>query len=142
MSHLENLKDRLNKTRKHAELIKAWAEGADIQVRYDKEWTDVENPRWANSLEYRVKPKEPEELVCYYYVNSNTNIYKSDASGAAPDFKIVFDAKTHEVKRLIVKHADWVPKPLKIETEKLAQVTTQSNATILKKYITQGEKRG
>jgi hypothetical protein len=45
---------------KHAALIKAWADGAEIQVSYDegKRWSDVlqESPRWDGPL-YRIKPK-------------------------------------------------------------------------------------
>ena len=46
---------------RHAELIKAWAEGAEIQVykpHWD-EWHDCNTPIW-DSDEYRIKPKKPE----------------------------------------------------------------------------------
>lgn len=41
-----------NKTRPHAELIHAWADGATIQVKvYRKQeaptWADIENPPWS-----------------------------------------------------------------------------------------------
>lgn len=43
--------------RKHAELIKAWADGAEIQYcRMDGEWGDVDIPLWSESSEYRLKP--------------------------------------------------------------------------------------
>jgi len=44
---------------KHAELIKAWADGAEIQCKVrgcPDYWRDVINPRWDCS-EYRTKPK-------------------------------------------------------------------------------------
>ncbi len=44
---------------KHAELIKAWADGAEIECycsSVDK-WHYHANPMWVTSLEYRVKPK-------------------------------------------------------------------------------------
>lgn len=45
--------------RKHAALIKAWADGAIIQVQApDKSWDDVpcNTPHWASNVAYRVKP--------------------------------------------------------------------------------------
>lgn len=48
---------------KHAELIKAWADGAIIQCRHNTspEWKDVNNPSWVSGVNYRVKP-EPQIL--------------------------------------------------------------------------------
>jgi hypothetical protein len=44
----------------HAELIKAWADGAEIQARShpSAKWADVENPKWVSDMEYRVKPEQ------------------------------------------------------------------------------------
>ena len=42
---------------KHAELIKAWADGAEIQVRYEKhDWEDLATgyPGWFPHVEYRI----------------------------------------------------------------------------------------
>lgn len=48
------------KPHKHAELIKAWADGAEIEVfsRYNDDWMDCPDPTWEQE-EYRIKP-EPE----------------------------------------------------------------------------------
>lgn len=46
---------------KHAEVIKAWADGGDIQVRSPHSmsaWVDSNQPAFAETFEYRVKPKE------------------------------------------------------------------------------------
>ena len=49
------------KAHKHAEVIKAWAEGADVQyLETTGEWRDTRNPMWGEGMEYRVKPAEPE----------------------------------------------------------------------------------
>lgn len=48
----------------YAEVIKAWADGADIQYRNRGstcEWVDVMRPSWDDQYEYRVKP-EPKKL--------------------------------------------------------------------------------
>jgi len=49
-----------NKRHKHADLIHAWAEGAEIQFqRQDKSWGDVvyNIPNWGHEEIYRIKPK-------------------------------------------------------------------------------------
>lgn len=47
---------------KHADLIHAWAEGAEIEYKNcSGEWVNVgSTPRFITSIEYRIKPKEPE----------------------------------------------------------------------------------
>jgi hypothetical protein len=56
----------------HAELIKAWADGAEIEQRNTLKWGGrtgffaVEgNPSWDPDTEYRIKPSEPVEEVFY-----------------------------------------------------------------------------
>ena len=45
---------------KHADLIHAWAEGAEIEIKLGAEWCNEEKPEWHTTFEYRIKPKEPE----------------------------------------------------------------------------------
>jgi len=40
----------------HREIIKAWADGAEIQIKCNKEWINA-NPTWHPNEEYRIKPK-------------------------------------------------------------------------------------
>ena len=49
----------MNKLHKHAALIKAWADGAEIQEKSVDHgaWVSVNYPVWYNSMEYRIKPK-------------------------------------------------------------------------------------
>ena len=48
----------MNKPHKHCELIKAWADGAEIQRRKyaSNEWVDTD-PHWNEDEEYRIKPR-------------------------------------------------------------------------------------
>ena len=48
----------MNKPHKHCELIKAWADGAEIQRRKyaSNEWVDTD-PDWRVDTEYRIKPR-------------------------------------------------------------------------------------
>jgi hypothetical protein len=55
------------KPHKYAEIIKAWADGAQIQWRdpkYDEfGWEDIKEPSWLTFLEYRIKPEEKKPVV-------------------------------------------------------------------------------
>ena len=75
----------MKKQHKHAELIKQWADGAEIQVRVEDEWCDVFNHTWGVSAEYRVKPKKwtPKLTLAaseYIYVNYKNYEGVSDVS--------------------------------------------------------------
>ena len=60
---------------KHAELIKAWADGAQIQWKdCHGDWNDCmsygnNRPAWHPEDEYRIKPEETSERIMYIYNN-------------------------------------------------------------------------
>jgi hypothetical protein len=51
----------MNKPHKHAEVIKAWADGKEIEYYYEGKWTTCYRPIWDNLTPYRVKP-EPKKV--------------------------------------------------------------------------------
>ena len=53
------------KPHKHAELIKAWADGATIQrkSKVDGNWWDEDDPDWEEAYEYRIKPEQKPPVV-------------------------------------------------------------------------------
>ncbi|MNL44139.1 hypothetical protein D3C87_1666950 [compost metagenome] len=52
------------KPHKHAAIIKAWADGAEIQVCYSTNvWMDVDIPSWRLDKEYRIKPEPKPDVV-------------------------------------------------------------------------------
>ncbi len=58
----------VTKPHKHAELIKAWADGAIIQFNCTNgEWKDSEgnDPSWNINQVYRIKPEEPTDVEKY-----------------------------------------------------------------------------
>jgi hypothetical protein len=57
-NHSEDCSDSAGRPRKHAALIKAWADGAAIQRRSyaEGDWFDAHHPTWNPRYEYRVKP--------------------------------------------------------------------------------------
>lgn len=74
----------MNKPHKHAEIIKAWADGAEVEFRahFVERWQDASYPTWHSHYEYRVKVKE-EVLItrvtlhkgslAYPYLSTNSN---------------------------------------------------------------------
>lgn len=49
---------KYNKPHKHAEVIKAWADGAEIEYSADGDyWGSISDPSWIPEFEYRVKPE-------------------------------------------------------------------------------------
>lgn len=71
----------------HAELIKAWADGAEIQYWDDdnNRWKDCKGysgfPTWDVELQYRIKPEEdeqwkPKEGETYYFLVSTGAVVK------------------------------------------------------------------
>lgn len=48
----------MNKPHKHAELIKAWADGAEIEKKVNVEWVICAYPEWYKETEYRIKPEK------------------------------------------------------------------------------------
>ena len=71
-----------NKSHPHAELIKAWTNGADIQYWDDdaNKWIDCQGyngfPTWDVELQYRIKPWKPQKYETYYnlFIDRNGEI--------------------------------------------------------------------
>lgn len=78
----------MNKPHKHAALIKAWADGAEIQFKNAAgHWTDIKEPTWVNEAEYRIKPAIINYRVCLFHCNKKhwTNI--ADTMGEASNLE-------------------------------------------------------
>lgn len=73
---------------KHAELIKAWADGAEVQVKdFRARWLNMANPTWHEWNEYRIKPKTIKYRVALCKVGdlSYTTTANNDSSLSYPD---------------------------------------------------------
>lgn len=85
---------------KYSELIKKWADGAQIQVKYD-EWQDTDSPGWDEEFEYRIKPEEKSDFA----VSANV-VFKLGLNGDYLEFsktgkhniEFVFDGTTQKLK--------------------------------------------
>jgi hypothetical protein len=91
------------KPHKHAELIKAWADGATIEAKALGQWMELErNFVWHEDLEYRIKPEPKPNFYKLYLVFTN-RIYSEGErfpiSGFnKPNLKLCFDGETGELK--------------------------------------------
>jgi len=87
----------------HAALIKAWADGATIQISMDggggvPVWYDLISPCWSAAVDrYRIKPEPKPDIVVYrkvqmdgaHVINSNAKHY---------NVEYIFDGTTRELK--------------------------------------------
>jgi len=82
--------------RKHADLIHAWADGAQIQSRNNigEHWQDNHLPVWANDTMYRIKP-EPKPDVVKFTTLWQTNGYDMSEVG---QFCLTWDGETGKLK--------------------------------------------
>lgn len=55
----------MKKPHKHAELIKAWADGCIIQCKTTWGWCEESDPYWNDEDEYRIKPEEKPDVIQY-----------------------------------------------------------------------------
>ena len=86
------------KPHKHAELIKAWAEGATIEGKWSGRFWEVEkNPSWDVDVEYRIKP-EPKPDVVRYTTISQYAIGIWTEKNPHDNLKLTFDGETGELK--------------------------------------------
>lgn len=103
----------------HAELIKAWADGAKIQFKRNigGMWFDIDSPSWAPNLLYRIKPEPKPDVTSYACVvglgahrkptvkmSSSSNWNNGLGSGPAytdvANVKFVFDGETGKLKNV------------------------------------------
>lgn len=95
----------MNKPHKHAEVIKAWADGAQIQCKAKTtpaHWVDITTrPQWWTDYEYRVKPEPKPDIVRYVramYGDIN-GVYASGClEQRDANIKLVFAGETHKLK--------------------------------------------
>lgn len=90
---------------KHAELIKAWADGAEIQQQMtDGSWIDKETPTWWRECFYRIKPEPKPDFVYYGQLDEPARGGYTLGSCFTREYntgdkiKIVFDGSTGKLK--------------------------------------------
>lgn len=88
---------------KHAALIKAWADGAEVEQRYDEtfKWAQVSCPSWHIDKQYRLKPTsfirririvagdEPDGIYMIYKDKNNNLELTFDSEGKLIEAKVL-----------------------------------------------------
>ena len=87
---------------KHAALIKAWADGAEIEYcDLDAPWHIRSNPNWLGRGEYRIKPEPKPDVVDYVRVGEFHRISVCPLEWAREtnsNLKLTFDGETGKLK--------------------------------------------
>ena len=85
---------------KHAELIKAWADGAEIQIfsKLFKEWQFISEPDWNKDYQYRIKPEPNPDVVEYLRVGRRTYSSTLEWSSTRANLKLIYDGETGDLK--------------------------------------------
>ena len=90
---------------KHAELIKAWADGAVIECRvHDGDsWSTVDEPGWVVHYQYRIKPEPKPDVVEFALVrryHRHRHCAFSWRCGADESYnlRLTFDGETGALK--------------------------------------------
>ena len=97
------------KPHKHCELIKAWADGAEIQVKVKNcvdgdYWIDEHFPYWNDErYEYRIKPEPKPDAYVFARIGFVVAYNKPIPTFAYGDevidnLKLIFDGETGELK--------------------------------------------
>lgn len=92
----------MNKKHKHAELIKAWADGAEIESwSSDDGWRLDSSPSWSSFIQYRIKPEPKPDVVLYGYAEKSKCEWYATKMGrhqSGDNLKLTFDGETGELK--------------------------------------------
>jgi hypothetical protein len=98
------------KPHKHAELIKAWADGYTIQYKDGYGWWDWDYPDWDGDDEYRIKPEQKPDYSRYIVGSETSNDWyefsarqlDENLGVIKPQIKITFDGETGKIKSVEV----------------------------------------
>jgi len=87
---------------KHADLIHAWADGAQIQCKSleDDKWENVRTPSWCEHFFYRIKPELKPDVIYWTRVNKWKDAFTglTTSAGAFANVEFIFDGETGELK--------------------------------------------
>jgi hypothetical protein len=86
----------------HADLIHAWADGAQIQFRLwgGMEWIDTDIPQWEVKYEYRIKPEEKQPVVRWQWASKINGFWRTDSTFLTDAESVQHLNYSHVVKKL------------------------------------------
>jgi len=87
---------------KHADLIHAWADGAQIQIRCSPsdKWANAHSPFWDADREYRIKPEPTPDLYKYVDVRAVRDgiCQWTTCLPEEANLGLIFDGETKQLK--------------------------------------------
>jgi hypothetical protein len=85
---------------KHAEVIKAWADGAEIECLdpYADKWVTPQMFVFSGELEFRVKPTPKPDVVDFMCVTHGQYMRRTSGFNASPNLKLTYDGETGKLK--------------------------------------------
>jgi len=86
----------------HAAIIKAWADGTEIQYYALGEWHDLtgEQPCWFRDTQFRIKPTpKPDQVVYPHTAQYRLENGYSSAVSTRGQLKLTFDGETGQLKK-------------------------------------------
>ena len=85
---------------KHADLIYAWVDGAEIQFKNGYgDWISTSGyPIWLEGYEYRVKPQPKPDYAIHCYVTYDKLYNTIVGERGIPNVRYVFDGETNALK--------------------------------------------
>ena len=87
------------KPHKHAELIKAWADGAEIEAWDCGFWYAAKDPTWQENMKYRIKPEPKPDVRLFTYVGRyEGDLTEVEIVHKLPNLILWFDGETGELK--------------------------------------------
>lgn len=90
------------KPHKHAETIKAWADGAKIEWRVhgSQTWEEINDPSFSSNFQYRIKPSYPTlgEIAKEAWSITATNNKEKDGMFARPKWEAAAKAVADAIK--------------------------------------------
>ena len=83
---------------KHADLIKAWADGAEIEYFCDDQWVTISSPIWDRAAQFRIKPEPKPDLNYYYHIDNEKHVMTVPTTAHRLNLKLTFDGETRKLK--------------------------------------------
>jgi hypothetical protein len=85
---------------KHADLIKAWADGAEIEEWQEhlQAWETDKNPTWFTGQIYRIKPEPKPDYRKYFVYHSERPCIYPCTSNQIANIALYFDGETNQLK--------------------------------------------
>ena len=85
---------------KHAELIKAWADGAQIQwLDSNCDWCNIAcTPSWSIETTYRIKPDPKPDFCTYSTITFGNTGQQSTMQYGSDNVKFTYDGETRKLK--------------------------------------------